>query len=76
MEVAGNFHFAPGKSFQMAHMHVHDLMPFMDVAYNMSHVINHLSFGQYYPGRVEPLNGVVHSAADCGGRMELRLEGC
>src|SRR5690606_22433669 len=27
-KVAGNFHFAPGKSFQQQHMHVHDLQPF------------------------------------------------
>lgn len=25
-KVAGNFHFAPGKSFQQGNMHVHDLM--------------------------------------------------
>ena len=27
-QVAGNFHFAPGKSFQQHHVHVHDLQPF------------------------------------------------
>lgn len=26
-KVAGNFHFAPGKSFQHSNMHVHDFMP-------------------------------------------------
>eukprot|EP00897_Mesotaenium_endlicherianum_P006719 jgi/Mesen1/6075/ME000031S05341 len=33
-KVAGNFHFAPGKSFQQANMHVHDLMPFADKNFN------------------------------------------
>ncbi|XP_059718900.1 endoplasmic reticulum-Golgi intermediate compartment protein 3 isoform X2 [Haemorhous mexicanus] len=27
-KVAGNFHFAPGKSFQQSHVHVHDLQSF------------------------------------------------
>ena len=27
-QVAGNFHFAPGKSFQQGAVHVHDLVPF------------------------------------------------
>ena len=40
-KVAGNFHFAPGKSFQQGNMHVHDLMAFgMDAYFNMSHVVN------------------------------------
>lgn len=34
-KVAGNFHFAPGKSFQQAHMHVHDLMPFASQKFNV-----------------------------------------
>ena len=27
-KVAGNFHFAPGKSFQQHNVHIHDLQPF------------------------------------------------
>eukprot|EP00294_Goniomonas_avonlea_P016447 CAMPEP_0114560418 /NCGR_PEP_ID=MMETSP0114-20121206/11451_1 /TAXON_ID=31324 /ORGANISM="Goniomonas sp, Strain m" /LENGTH=323 /DNA_ID=CAMNT_0001745967 /DNA_START=286 /DNA_END=1257 /DNA_ORIENTATION=+ len=55
-KVAGNFHFAPGKSFQQAHMHVHDLMPFHTSHYNVSHEVISLSFGDFYPGRVNPLD--------------------
>ena len=48
-QVAGNFHFAPGRSFQHAHMHVHDLMSFTVGNFNITHQINHLSFGEDYP---------------------------
>ncbi|KAH7331842.1 hypothetical protein KP509_20G053000 [Ceratopteris richardii] len=35
-KVAGNFHFAPGKSFQQANMHVHDLLAFQKDSFNVS----------------------------------------
>jgi len=57
-KVAGNFHFAPGKSFQQHHMHVHDLQPFRNLKYNLSHTINRLSFGKEFPGIVNPLDNV------------------
>nr|XP_033819255.1 endoplasmic reticulum-Golgi intermediate compartment protein 3 isoform X4 [Geotrypetes seraphini] len=61
-KVAGNFHFAPGKSFQQSHVHVHaveihDLQSFGLDNINMTHSINHLSFGRDYPGIVNPLDG-------------------
>lgn len=56
-KVAGNFHFAPGKSFQKANVHVHDLLPFQKDSFNVSHKINKLSFGQRFPGVVNPLDG-------------------
>ncbi|KAB0399051.1 hypothetical protein E2I00_004192 [Balaenoptera physalus] len=82
-KVAGNFHFAPGKSFQQSHVHVHDLQSFgLDnvrtraferegpvgasspprprswccLQINMTHYIQHLSFGEDYPGIVNPLD--------------------
>jgi hypothetical protein len=58
-KVAGNFHFAPGKSFQQHHMHVHDLQPFKWAEFNLSHEITRLSFGNDYPGLVNPLDKVV-----------------
>jgi len=74
-KVAGNFHFAPGKSFQQGNMHVHDLMAFgLDAYFNMSHVVNkarhlarrrprphsaQLAFGEDYPGLVNPLDGAA-----------------
>ncbi|XP_043713738.1 endoplasmic reticulum-Golgi intermediate compartment protein 3-like isoform X1 [Telopea speciosissima] len=57
-KVAGNFHFAPGKSFQQSNVHVHDLLPFQKDSFNISHKINRLSFGEYFPGVVNPLDGV------------------
>ncbi|KAK7915578.1 hypothetical protein WMY93_011339 [Mugilogobius chulae] len=61
-KVAGNFHFAPGKSFQQSHVHVHaveihDLQSFGLDNINMTHMIRHLSFGKDYPGIVNPLDG-------------------
>jgi len=57
-KVAGNFHFAPGKSFQQHHMHVHDLQPLKWAEFNLSHTVVRLSFGKEYPGIVNPLDGV------------------
>ncbi|XP_060198837.1 uncharacterized protein LOC132627485 [Lycium barbarum] len=58
-KVAGNFHFAPGKSFQQSNVHVHDLQTFQKDSYNISHKINRLTYGEYFPGVVNPLDGVT-----------------
>jgi len=58
-KVAGNFHFAPGKSYQQHSIHVHDLQPYKGVFFNMTHVFNKLSFGAEIPGIVNPLDNVV-----------------
>ncbi|XP_072175388.1 endoplasmic reticulum-Golgi intermediate compartment protein 3-like [Diadema setosum] len=55
-KVAGNFHFAPGKSFQQHHVHVHDLQPYAGGKFNMTHHIKTLSFGMEYPGMENPLD--------------------
>jgi len=60
-KVAGNFHFAPGKSFQQSHMHVHDLMNFDVSKFNVSHTVNQLSFGPRYPGMKNPLDGKIQT---------------
>ncbi|KAF9682536.1 hypothetical protein SADUNF_Sadunf05G0119200 [Salix dunnii] len=57
-KVAGNFHFAPGKSFQQSGVHVHDLLAFQKDSFNITHKINRLAFGGYFPGVVNPLDGV------------------
>ena len=36
-KVAGNFHFAPGKSFQQSGVHVHDLLAFQKDSFNVRH---------------------------------------
>lgn len=44
--VGGSFHIAPGKSFVINHIHVHDVNPFASTDFNVTHRIRHLSFGQ------------------------------
>lgn len=43
--VSGSFHIAPGKSFSINHVHVHDVQPFSSGQFNTTHRIRHLSFG-------------------------------
>ncbi|KAM3237885.1 endoplasmic reticulum-Golgi intermediate compartment protein 3 isoform X1 [Capsicum annuum] len=62
-KVAGNFHFAPGKSFQQSNVHVHDLLTFQKDSYNISHKINRLTYGEYFPGVVNPLDGYITFAS-------------
>ncbi len=68
--VAGNFHFAPGKSFQQAHMHVHDLHQFMQQMsgedpnkYDFSHIVHYLSFGEVV-GFGNPLDGISRTTKE------------
>jgi len=56
-KVAGNFHFAPGKSFHHSNALL-DLLSLQSESYNISHKINKLSFGDSIPGIVNPLDGV------------------
>lgn len=55
-KVAGNFHFAPGKSFQQHSVHIHDMQPFGKRIFNMSHYVKKISFGSEYPGYVLPFH--------------------
>lgn len=56
--VAGNFHFALGKSFHQSNIHVYDLLALTTESYNISHKINKLAFGDSIPGVINPLDGV------------------
>ena len=47
--VGGNLHIAPGISMEKNHHHIHDLGSSDSSAINMSHTINHLSFGEDHP---------------------------
>eukprot|EP00123_Amoebidium_parasiticum_P000794 comp11697_c0_seq1/m.6245 comp11697_c0_seq1/g.6245 ORF comp11697_c0_seq1/g.6245 comp11697_c0_seq1/m.6245 type:complete len:411 (-) comp11697_c0_seq1:156-1388(-) len=67
-KVAGNFHLAPGKSFQQHNVHVHDVESLRHVVFNMSHTVNSLSFGTAYPGIINPLDG-YHKASPNIGMM-------
>lgn len=44
--MGGSFHIAPGKSFSINHIHVHDVQPYSSSSFNTSHIVNHLSFGK------------------------------
>ncbi|CAO1434424.1 unnamed protein product [Diamesa hyperborea] len=44
--MGGSFHIAPGKSFSLNHIHVHDVQPYSSSRFNTSHRINKLSFGE------------------------------
>ena len=87
-QVAGNFHFAPGRSFQQASMHLHDLMPFGNAKFNVSHTIHKLAFGKDFPGAVHPLDGTIRTHTQEGNGIyqyflkvvptlyEVRPSGC
>ncbi|KAK3808724.1 MAG: ERGIC and golgi 3 [Benniella sp.] len=55
-KVAGNFHIAPGRSFQRSSMHVHDIQQYLEHGLDFSHHIKHLSFGEKVPKVVNPLD--------------------
>ncbi|KAH6558506.1 hypothetical protein KP509_1Z060600 [Ceratopteris richardii] len=73
-KVAGNFHFAPGKSFQQANMHVHDFLAFQKDSYNVSHIINALSFGPPFPGVVNPLDRAVRIQTTSSGMYQYFIK--
>lgn len=55
-KVAGNFHIAPGQSFEQHHVHVHSLKNLRLSMLNTTHYINELTFGQTFPKQVNPLS--------------------
>eukprot|EP00300_Choanocystis_sp_HF-7_P005063 c13865_g1_i1.p1 GENE.c13865_g1_i1~~c13865_g1_i1.p1 ORF type:complete len:390 (-),score=68.95 c13865_g1_i1:140-1309(-) len=63
-KMAGNVHVAPGKSYQLQHMHVHDVQTMGTTYFNMTHTIRSLSFGTTFPGVVNPLDGVTKVSAN------------
>ena len=56
-KVAGNFHIAVGHAENRNTRHVHSFGPSDIHKYNVSHHIENLSFGQYIPEVINPLNG-------------------
>ncbi|KAL4557621.1 hypothetical protein LXL04_035806 [Taraxacum kok-saghyz] len=73
-KVAGNFHFAPGKSFQQSNVHVHDLKAFAKDSFNVSHRIIRLAYGDYFPGVVNPLDGVKWTQVTPTGMYQYFLK--
>nr|XP_024219740.1 endoplasmic reticulum-Golgi intermediate compartment protein 3 [Halyomorpha halys] len=68
--VAGSFHVAPGQSFSINYVHVHDVQPFSSTQFNTSHIIRHLSFSRTkVVGQLNnPLDGSESYAIE-GGTM-------
>ncbi|EEB09390.1 COPII-coated vesicle component Erv46 [Schizosaccharomyces japonicus yFS275] len=67
--VAGNFHFAPGRSFQTQQGHLHDLRGYEEEqeAHDMTHMIHQLSFGPPIKPSAEhtdPLDGHFKNTDD------------
>ncbi|KAJ8683549.1 hypothetical protein QAD02_019341 [Eretmocerus hayati] len=54
--VGGSFHIAPGDSFSINHLHVHDVQPYSSSQFNLTHKIRHLSFGINIPGKTNPID--------------------
>ncbi|GKC08166.1 endoplasmic reticulum-Golgi intermediate compartment protein 3-like protein [Tanacetum coccineum] len=72
-KVAGNFHFV--KSFHLANMHAHhESNAFGDDSYNISHRINKLSFGDPYPGILNPLDGVHWNQVTANGMYQYFIK--
>lgn len=65
-KVSGNFHVALGKSKSVDGRLIHEFNPSEAQTFNTSHHINHLSFGAFYPGQINPLDRklVVHDGVD------------
>jgi hypothetical protein len=55
-KVAGNFHIAPGQSFEQRNMHIHSLRNLRLNMLNTSHLLHDLSFGEYFPNQINPLS--------------------
>lgn len=61
--MGGSFHVAPGKSFSLNHIHIHDVHPYSSSAFNLSHVVKHLSFGERINfANTHPLDGMEVSS--------------
>jgi len=66
--VGGSFHIAPGKSFSLNHIHIHDVQPFSTSDFNLTHTVRHLSFGRNVPGKTDPMDGTL-GVAEKGSEM-------
>lgn len=63
--MGGSFHIAPGKSFSINHIHVHDVQPFSSSKFNTSHRINKLTFGEEFGfGHTNPLDNLEVTAKE------------
>eukprot|EP00262_Sarcandra_glabra_P008844 TRINITY_DN226_c0_g1_i1.p1 TRINITY_DN226_c0_g1~~TRINITY_DN226_c0_g1_i1.p1 ORF type:complete len:297 (+),score=51.63 TRINITY_DN226_c0_g1_i1:243-1133(+) len=73
-KVAGNFHFALGKSFHQSNIRLHDILALQTESFNISHRINKLSFGEEFPGVVNPLDGARWSQQSSSGMYQYFIK--
>ncbi|KAA0157475.1 hypothetical protein FNF27_00640 [Cafeteria roenbergensis] len=64
--VAGQLHFAPASEIGALHDRIFDLRGWTHSRWNSTHQINKLSFGPFFAGRTNPLDGVARSSAEQG----------
>lgn len=63
--MGGSFHIAPGRSFSINHIHVHDVQPFSSSKFNTSHRIHKLTFGgEFGFGHTNPLDDLEVTAKE------------
>ncbi|KAJ5070557.1 endoplasmic reticulum-golgi intermediate compartment protein [Anaeramoeba ignava] len=68
-KVHGNFHVGLGKSFQSGNQHYHDFTFESLHRINLSHIVHTLSFGNPYPGIINPLDGTYSIQTFDGSMM-------
>ncbi|XP_009106456.1 endoplasmic reticulum-Golgi intermediate compartment protein 3 [Brassica rapa] len=73
-KVAGSFHFVPGKTFRQSGFHLQDLLVFQGDSYNISHKVNSLTFGDRFPGVVNPLDGVQWTQETLNGMYQYFIK--
>ncbi|XP_010690474.2 uncharacterized protein LOC104904004 [Beta vulgaris subsp. vulgaris] len=73
-KVVGTFHFIPGKTFHMTEFSFDDLFAVQKDNYNISHRIHRLAFGDYFPGAVNPLDGVPWLQETTSGSYQYFLK--
>lgn len=64
--VAGQLHFAPSAGLGSLHDRIFDLTTWTHSKWNSSHTVNKLSFGPFFEGRINPLDGISRTATQQG----------
>jgi len=59
-KLSGSVHFSPAPEFSLAHNHGNNQAAFDQGVFDSSHIIHRFSYGEEFPGLVNPLSGVVN----------------
>ncbi|KAJ3451369.1 endoplasmic reticulum-golgi intermediate compartment protein [Anaeramoeba flamelloides] len=69
-KVHGNFHLAPGRTIERNGRHMHDLSTAKNLmSLNLTHEIEMISFGELFPGSLNPLAGRTVTQPELGPYM-------